>query len=322
MEKYLEDLLERMLDNTLFPEGSLSSADSVSWKAYREAETLTNEAYIPQLISFLSSEKNNEKRKKAYFILGKIAKNTENNEALQFIIDRIDIENNNSVLNNLLSSLKSIKKPENIDILPILRLLKKENLDSSVRNDAIWALMNTKNEQAEEVLLHLSQQITDETDYSHWYINNVLGNIGTRKSIPRLTELAHSKKMDTSATALSAIMILGDTRELPIFEKFIQEGRNKDLALLALTIYGNEKHIPLIIKRIKEVVSRKRSQITLITEDDKSEIMVGMEFLLKFVDKNIEIKKLYDFLSHKKWDNLFEKEQKFLLSKETSFLHS
>lgn len=320
MEKYLEDLLERMLDNTLFPEGSLSSADSVSWKAYREAETLTNEAYIPQLISFLSSEKNNEKRKKAYFILGKIAKNTENTEALQFIIDRIDIENNNSVLNNLLSSLKSIKKPENIDILPILKLLKKENLDSSVRNDAIWALMNTKNEQAEEVLLHLSQQITDETDYSHWYINNVLGNIGTRKSIPRLTELAHSKKMDTSATALSAIMILGDTRELPIFEKFIQEGRNKDLALLALTIYGNEKHIPLIIKRIKEVVSRKRSQITLITEDDKSEIMVGMEFLLKFIDKNIEIKKLYDLLTHKKWDNLFEKEQKFLLSKETSFL--
>ncbi len=313
MEHYLTDLLERMLDSTLFPEGSFSSADSVSWKAYREAETLTNEAYIPQLMSFLSSEKNDEKRKKAYFILGKIAENTENNEALQFIIDRIDIENNNSVLNNLFSSLKSIKKPENIDILPILRLLKKENLDSSVRNDAIWALMNTKNEQAEDVLLHLSLQITDETDYSHWYINNVLGNIGTRKSIPRLTELAHSKKMDTSATALSALMALGDTRELPIFEKFIQEGRNKDLALLALTLYGNEMHIPLIIKRIKEVVSRKRSQIILITENDKSEIMVGMEFLLKFASQNVEIKKLYDLLVNKKWEHLFEEEQEFLL---------
>lgn len=63
--------------------------------------------------------------------------------------------------------------------------------------------------------------------------------------------------MYTSATALNAIMNLGDSREKPVSEKFIQEGRDKDLALLAL-ILGNEIHILLIMKRIKEVVSRKK----------------------------------------------------------------
>ena len=101
----------------------------------------------------------------------------------------------------------------------------------------------------------------------------------------------------------------GDETQLPVFEKFIQEGRNKDVALLGLAKLGNETHIPLIIKRIKEVLSRKRSQITLIGEpnENKTEVMIGIEFLQKYA----ETPKFLDFIKTKKWDKLFEIEQEF-----------
>lgn len=59
MDLYLTDLLQRIGDDT-FPEGYVSSEDIPSWKACREAEKLTNESYIPQLIGYIEQQKDDK----------------------------------------------------------------------------------------------------------------------------------------------------------------------------------------------------------------------------------------------------------------------
>jgi hypothetical protein len=82
MDKYLIEIIERMLDTSdQIMEAGYDSSKTISWKALREAEKVENAAFIPQLISFIDKEKDKKKRNKAYFLLGHIAKNTNDPEA-------------------------------------------------------------------------------------------------------------------------------------------------------------------------------------------------------------------------------------------------
>lgn len=60
MDAYLRDLIARMTDKDILPVAHkvpYSSAGSVSFKAYREADALQNKAYLPVLIDYVQSEK-------------------------------------------------------------------------------------------------------------------------------------------------------------------------------------------------------------------------------------------------------------------------
>lgn len=250
-----------------------------------------------------------------------IVKNTSDETALQYLINRCQVEKNNGVLIRILSRLEKIHKPKNMDLSPIFDLITSHQGEfeshfqdnEAVRNEAIFCLRSTENPAAEPLILNLIPDFEKNNDeFALWRCLSVLQNIGTQASIPTMERMAGSKKIDFSAMALYFFMDKGDENQLPIFEQFIQEGRNKDVALLGLTKLGNETHIPLIIKRIKEVLSRKRSRITILTKQ-KTEVMIGIEFLQKYAETHPEIPKLIDFIKTKKWDKLFEEEQEFLM---------
>lgn len=268
---YITDLINRMLDHT-WPEGATSSEDTLSWQAYREAEKLDNENLIPEFIAFIESEKNTEKRGKAYWILGKITQNTGNQASLQYLINQLEKEQNNSVLGEILTAIEHIKKPAETDLNPIFKILKSDN--EEIKNEAIVALSHTENPRVEPIIVEICQN-ENTHEYRLWRCIWILQHVGTRASLPVLESLAGHKKMDVSVSALYAILKIGDERELPIFEKYIQEGRNKDVALYCLCQLGNEAHIPLFIKRMKEVLGRKRSKIVYIGDVSgyKSELM-------------------------------------------------
>ncbi|MDO4229991.1 MAG: hypothetical protein Q4C98_09265 [Capnocytophaga sp.] len=306
-QTYILDLIERMLDNT-WAENATSSEDTPSWKAHREAEKIKNEELIPDLIAFIQSEKNAEKRKQAYWILGKIAENTHNQNALQFIIHQIDNEKDTSVITKILSAIKNTEKSAETDLSPIFHLITQG--DDELKNDAISVLQKTHHPTVEPLILEICSA-ENSNEYRLWHCLQTLQNIGTRASMDTLLALAGHKKTDVAVSALFAILKIGDERELPIFEKYIQEGRNKDVALYAICKLGNEKHIPLIIKRIKEVLSRKRSEIVFVGnfDEDKSEIMHGLDFLAKFKNQHPDIQPFFDFIKTKKWDKLFKEEQ-------------
>lgn len=306
-KQYITDLIGRMLDYS-WPEGATSSEDTASWKAYREAEKLDNESLIPEFIAFIESEKNDEKRSKAYWVLGKITENTSNQATLQYLVNQLEKEQKNSVLGEILTGIEHIKKPAETDLNPIFNILKSDN--EEIKNEAIVALSHTENPRVEPLLLEICQnENTDE--YRLWRCIWILQHVGTRASLPVLEILAGHNKMDVSASALYAILKIGDKRELPTFEKYIQEGRNKDVALHCLCQLGNETHIPLFIKRMKEVLSRKRSRMVYIADAHgyKSELMYGAEFLHKY--QNTDTQQFFEFVKSKKWDTLFPEEQQF-----------
>lgn len=323
MNPYLTDLIQRLQDDA-WQEGMTSSEELTSWKACRETEKLTETSYIPELIAYIESEKNLANRKEAYYILATIVKNTSDETALQYLINRCQVEKNNGVLIRILSRLEKIHKPKNMDLSPIFDLITSHQGEfesyfqdnEAVRNEAIFCLRNTENPATEPLILNLIPDFEkNNDDFALWRCLAVLQNIGTQASIPTMERMAGSKKTELAAMALFFLMNKGDETQLPIFEKFIQEGRNKDVALLGLTKLGNETHISLIIKRIKEVLSRKRSGEILIgdLEDNRTEITHGLEFLQKYAETHPEIPKLIDFIKTKKWDKLFEEEQEFLM---------
>ena len=76
LDKYIDQLINNMLDNsdyeTIVP---YDSSKSISWKALREEETLTDNKYIDNIIENIGAEKNKKRREYMYFIVGKICEN-------------------------------------------------------------------------------------------------------------------------------------------------------------------------------------------------------------------------------------------------------
>ena len=122
MDEYLIDLLERISTKCT----DCDSSKSITWKAYREAEALNDAKYVPQLIDYISTEKNKINRDSAYFILGKMLTKVTNNTAIQFYIDRLTIETDKYVLGSMLGRLAEIHKDDSIDISPIIQCTKSD----------------------------------------------------------------------------------------------------------------------------------------------------------------------------------------------------
>ena len=142
MEKYLINLIDRMLDDSdQNMVAGFESSKTISWKATREAEKLTEEKYVEQLIEFIEIEKNKKKRDKAYFVLYKIAKNIDNLKATKFLIYRIEKEIDKYILMSMLDGIAELNKSEETDLTNIIKAT--ENEKWQIRHSAIGALKNT-----------------------------------------------------------------------------------------------------------------------------------------------------------------------------------
>lgn len=314
MEKYLTELIDRMLDdsdNNIVP---FISSNTISWKAFREAERITDETYIPQLIIFIDNEKNKEKRGHAYFILGHIAKNVGDITATKYLISRVDKEKDKSIISSLLRRIENLQKPSDTNIQPLLDAT--YSTISQIRTSAILSLKNTKNNLAEETLLNIIKNPADE--YDLMYVNWSIANIGTRKSISFLLQLLDHKKQDVSGSALEAILAIGDASDLPIFIGQLEKGKNKFTALLGVIKYGDAIIIPKIVARIKQLVSKKRA-IEVIGTDRKTEIVFALEFLADFTTESNEPTKVYELLTTKKQELLWHNEKQWLIENKSKF---
>jgi hypothetical protein len=202
MDTYLTDLITRMLDESdQIMEDGFESSKTISWKALREAEKLTEEHFVPQLIQFIETEKNKKKRREAYFILGHITKNTGNLIAPEFLISRIDKESDKYIISSLLDRISAIQKPGELSLLPIIAATKSEKW--LIRYSAIKALKLSNNEMAEERLIEIIATSEDAYDLS--CANSTLYSIGTPKALPYLEKHLQSRKRDVKASAKNAI---------------------------------------------------------------------------------------------------------------------
>ncbi|MGE7771398.1 HEAT repeat domain-containing protein [Viridibacillus arvi] len=304
VERELLKLIEKMADRGSYT----SSEDSPSWNAYRKAREITDISVIPFLNNLLEKSKDREIRDGIYFILGKIGENTGDERVVEILLKWLEKETDKYTLSSVLGRISEQKIVK--ECSAILKFIKDERW--LVRQDAIRALRGCKSSIAEEALIKIISETTDEYDLT--YANSVLFEIGTYKAIPHLLNLLDHTKGDVKCSALSALNEIGDASLLPTFLDALQDrsGAVKGYAMLGINRHGNETAIKPVIERIKNMLKRKRN----VVSDD---IVLALGFLIRFEEGNEEIHKLFDWIKTKKWDFLFESEKKWITANITKF---
>ncbi|OXJ14530.1 hypothetical protein CFB39_25705 [Burkholderia sp. AU6039] len=197
MRQALLELIQRMTDRQDF----VSSDDSISWQAHREAELLGDMSLVDELDVFLGQKPKKEQRSAAYFIIGKIGKNCLSGECAVRLIEYSSREPDKYALASLLDRLADIPKPGGVDVRPLFPLLKDKRW--LVRHSAIRSLNGCANPQAEDELLEILATTSDPYDVI--YCQSTLNRIGTCKALPAITQNLKSRKRDVKISAQAAI---------------------------------------------------------------------------------------------------------------------
>ena len=182
----------------------VNSDDSVTWHAHREAEKVSDSSLVDELAEYVNREGNKERRRAAYFILGKLGQKARGVDCASILLSRLSDENGKYVLSDLLDALSSIDKPGTLDLAPVYRLLRDERW--LVRHSAIQALKRTDTPEAEDELIRLLTTTTDPDDMT--YCHATLNGIGSAKSLPYLEKNLGSRKRDVKLSAMSAIQAI------------------------------------------------------------------------------------------------------------------
>ncbi|MEM5450767.1 HEAT repeat domain-containing protein [Paraburkholderia sp. BR10936] len=196
MRQELLELIQRMT-----AQQEISSNDSVSWQAYREAELLADMTLVDELDAFLAQKQRKEQRSAAYFIIGKIGKNCLSGECASRLIEYSSKEPDRYALASLLERLADIPKPDSVDIRPMFPFVQDKRWQ--VRHSAIQALKRCASAEVEDKLLEVLTTTSDPYDVI--YCQATLNQIGTRKALPALAQNLMSRKRDVKISAQAAI---------------------------------------------------------------------------------------------------------------------
>ncbi len=178
-DEYSELILERRKTDMTY-----SSEDSISWYAYRQSDKLNSEADKSALLKLLLDEKYLEFKKYIYCCLSNICSNTNDKDLFNYLVEKIQQEDDESVRVSILSRLRNVIKDSNYNIEPIKTLVKEGTNDES--HAAIKALSNTDDPEVEDILL---DEFKITSTHMKGMICGPLSTVGTLKSIPILKEV-------------------------------------------------------------------------------------------------------------------------------------
>jgi hypothetical protein len=200
MRSDLDDLIDRMarLDQ------GVSSSQSISWAAHREAERLDDPSLVGELLSALQHERSKPRRRACYFVIGKIGLNRQDVLCAEALVALLASESDKYNLAAILDGIGPIRKPPSLDLFPVFRFL--DDARWLVRHAAIQALTNSEHRDVETRLLqHLAH--TEEPN-DKVYCHAVLNHLGTAQSIPALTANLTSRKRDVKISAELALQAI------------------------------------------------------------------------------------------------------------------
>lgn len=197
MQTYLQDLISRMTVR----EKVMNSEESISWHAYREAESLQELSVLQELDTFLRGGPPKAERSAAYFMVGALGENLKESRCASTLISNIPSETDKQALATLLGSIAKVPIGIGTDLGPVYDLLRDTRW--LVRHSAIQALRTSTAPETEDRLLAVLVESTDPHDKV--YCHSVLNRIGTLKSIPALQAGLGSSKRDVKLSAKAAI---------------------------------------------------------------------------------------------------------------------
>ena len=207
-----EEQLHELIGRMTVKERMVSSDESISWHAYREAEKISDASVFPLLMKIIednSQKKQKDIRAAAYFIMGKVLLRTFSREACEFLIRQLEKETDRYILSEILDLIEGLKLPADVDISLIIACTKHDKWD--VRHSAIHALGASDTTESKEVLAYfLNQEDENKYNYEIIYANAALGRIGTKEDIPLLEKHMNSRKRDMRDSARFAIQRIID----------------------------------------------------------------------------------------------------------------
>lgn len=171
-------------------DSSYSSSDSTSWYAYRQSEKLNSQNDKKELLALLTNENYADFKKYTYCCLSNICSNTNDKDLFNFLIDKVQIEDDERIKVSILSRLSDVIKDSSYNIAPIKILVAEGTADES--HAAIKALSNTNDREVEDILL---DEFKITSTHMKGMICGPLSTVGTLKSIPILKE-AYKKTRD------------------------------------------------------------------------------------------------------------------------------
>jgi HEAT repeat protein len=208
LEKYISELIDRMIANEFIS----STDESISFLAHREAERLTDTAIYPLLKNLLTSHtkaRDKRYRNAAYFIMGKVLKNSPENEYLIFYLNQLEKESDKYILSAMLDRISDIEIPQGISIEIIIPFT--TSVQWLIRHSAIKALGSSDSSESKTALAYYINQEDEKTyKYEMIYANTAFGRVGTEEDIPLLEQHINSRIRDVRDSAKFAINSIKD----------------------------------------------------------------------------------------------------------------
>ncbi|MEO7659776.1 MAG: HEAT repeat domain-containing protein [Pyrinomonadaceae bacterium] len=153
------------------------------------------------MIRRIQEDSNKKSRAAAYFVLGKITKNTSDLSAVQFLINQAYTETDRYITSSIYDLLAEIPKPKGTEISTLK--LAVHDKDWLIRHSAIRSLGGCLKTEAEDILISISDSSDDPFDII--YANATLNRFGTTRAIPTLEKHLKSRKRDVKDSARYAI---------------------------------------------------------------------------------------------------------------------
>ena len=144
---------------------------------------------IDAAIELLDDEKEKDRRRALYFIIGKLGAKLREPRCAAELMSRLPRETDKYILSSALDVLADVPKPQGTSLSPVFALLADERW--LVRRSAINALRNTTDSEAEDRLPDLLERTDDPYDQAD--IHATLNRIGTTRSLPLLARGAKSR---------------------------------------------------------------------------------------------------------------------------------
>ncbi|WP_394173267.1 hypothetical protein [Guptibacillus hwajinpoensis] len=117
-EKEIVELIKQMSGaETISKDGIYTNEGSPSWKAYRNAQRLTDTSAIPILNSLLGRSKDRDTREHIYFILGKIGENSGDRRVVTVLLQSLEEETNKYLKERILDQLAGQKNVEECSLI-------------------------------------------------------------------------------------------------------------------------------------------------------------------------------------------------------------
>ncbi|HEY3265885.1 MAG TPA: HEAT repeat domain-containing protein [Armatimonadota bacterium] len=298
-ETELDGLLRRMATD----EPAVNSEDSISWRAYREAERLSDARLLDPLLVRLPGAKT-DLRIAVYFAISHLGRNTRSMAVAEALVGQLSRERNGLCLQFLLDDLLRLPRIPQAELIAPFA----EDRRACVRESAIATLGHCPGGISEAALVQALRSRKDSRTVI--CAMRALRTVGTAQSASDVARFAADAVCEVRLTAIWALEALGGPELTPLFIAALGDrvANVKYNAMRAIRRCGDARAVEAVCRRVAYLLSHP-PKIGMYGE---TEIVIGLSYLDRHRASNMAAQDLFDAIATQKWNRLNDEEKAYL----------